>query len=160
MGLGLLLQHHLSLQPKVLFCPGSDQPLDADVELARVGLSQAQGSYYYRHGGNTELFDKPGQPMAPDNLRLHRLGNNRNGKPIRALMIDTLFLCPPDLAVFGVKPRTHHRQKFADILFADGHVVSRDNGEARFTVDARNFSELRKSFSKILGVLEQADESP
>jgi prepilin-type N-terminal cleavage/methylation domain-containing protein len=56
-GLGLLLPQHLSTQPKVLFCPASDQPIDATKELARVGTTQAQGSYYYRHGGNTKLFD-------------------------------------------------------------------------------------------------------
>src|SRR5438093_1501853 len=50
--LGLLLQQHLASQPKVLFCPGADQKLDADAELARVGVTQAQCSYYYRHGGN------------------------------------------------------------------------------------------------------------
>ncbi len=159
-GLGLLLQYHLSLQPKVLFCPGSDQPVDAEVELGKVGLTQAQGSFYYRHAGNTLLFDNPGLPIKPQNLRLHQLGKNRNDSPIQALAIDTLFLCPPNLATFGVKPRTHHRQQFADILFADGHAVSRMNDDARFTVDARNYGELRDSFSKILAVLEQADEEP
>lgn len=159
-GLGLLLQYHLSLQPKVLFCPGSDQPIDADTELERVGMTQAQGSYYYRHGGNTELFDNPNIPDVPVNIRLHNLGRNRNDVRIQALLIDTDFLCPPNLATFGVKPRTHHRQKFANILFADGHAVSRDNRDARFTVDARNYSELRDSFSKILSVLEQADTEP
>jgi prepilin-type N-terminal cleavage/methylation domain-containing protein len=157
-GLGLLLQYHLSLQPKVLFCPGSDQPIDADEELARVGLAQAQGSYYYRHAGNTELFDTPGAALGGENLRLHDLGNNRNGQSIRALAMDTIFLCPPDLEKFGVKPRTHHRREFADILFVDGHAVSRSNRDGRFTVDSRNYGELRKSFSKILSVLEEADE--
>src|SRR5262249_16576539 len=41
-GLGLLLQQHLASQPKVLFCPSADQPIDADAELAKVGLTQAQ----------------------------------------------------------------------------------------------------------------------
>src|SRR5262245_22755901 len=48
-GLGLLLPEHLARAPKVLFCPGSDQPVDAGGELAKVGVTQAQGSYYYRH---------------------------------------------------------------------------------------------------------------
>src|SRR5256885_4836240 len=60
--LGLLLQQYLATQPRVLFCPGSDQPLDADVELSRVGNTQAQGSYYYRHAGATNLFDSPNMP--------------------------------------------------------------------------------------------------
>ncbi len=99
-GLGLLLQQHLCNQPRVLFCPGNDQPLDAAAELARVGASQAQCSYYYRHAGITQLFDTPGDAPPPDHLQLDRLGDNRNGLPIRALAIDTLCLCPPDLAVF------------------------------------------------------------
>ena len=33
-GLGLLLQDHLSSQPKVLFCPGCDQPTDAATAAA------------------------------------------------------------------------------------------------------------------------------
>src|SRR5436309_2423824 len=35
--LGLLLPQYLAVQPKVLFCPASDQPVDADAELAKVG---------------------------------------------------------------------------------------------------------------------------
>ena len=156
-GLGLMLAQQLAGQPKVLFCPGSDQPMDASAELARVGTSQAQSSYYYRHAGNTRLYDSPGSQPMPDNIQLDRLGNNRNGVPIRALALDTLFLCPPDLAPFNVKPRTHHRQRFADILFSDGHVVSQPNADGRLTVDLQNYAEIRSAFDKILKVLEQAD---
>jgi len=157
-GMGLLLPNHIAMQPKVLFCPGSDQRVDADAELAKVGLTQAQGSYYYRHGGNTQLSDRPGVEIPRTHLKLADLGLNRNGTPIRALAVDTLFLCPPDLAAFGVKPRTHHRQRYADILFADGHVASRSNDDGRFTVNLATFGDLRNAFSKILEVLERADE--
>ena len=156
-GLGLLLQHHLAAQPKVLFCPSTDQPLDTEAELAKVGTYQAQGSYYYRHGGNTQLFDTPGTTNSLPNLRLESLGQNRNGLPIRALAIDTLFLCPDDLAVFNVKPRTHHRQKSATMLFSDGHAFSRPNKDNRFTVDVTDYSQIRDAFNKILQVFEQAD---
>ena len=158
-GMGLLLAQHLASQPRVLFCPGNDQPLDAEVELGRVGNTQAQGSYYYRHGGATNLFDSPAAP-ATDHLRLDSLGRNRDGLPIRALVIDSQFLCPPDLEAFNVKPRTHHRQKAADILFADGHAASRLNRDRRFTVDATDYNEIRNSFGKILQVLERADAEP
>src|SRR6476659_1164187 len=40
-GLGLLLQNYLATQPKVLFCPSSDQPFDTIAELAKVGTYQA-----------------------------------------------------------------------------------------------------------------------
>jgi prepilin-type N-terminal cleavage/methylation domain-containing protein/prepilin-type processing-associated H-X9-DG protein len=154
-GLGLLLADHLAVQPRVLFCPGGDQPLDASAELAKVGTNQAQGSYYYRHAGVTDLFMQE-QP-SPARLKLENLGPNRKGYPIRALAIDTIFLCPPGLDSYGVKSRTHHQGKFANILFTDGSVATRPNKDARFTVDVRNYSELRLAFDKILEVLETAD---
>ncbi len=156
-GLGLMLGQQLAGQPKVLFCPGSDQPFDASTELANVGLSQAQGGYYYRHAGNTNLFDPPGPMATPDHLQLDHLGNNRNGIPIRALALDTQFLCPPDLAAFNVKVSTHHKQQFANILFYDGHVLSRPNNDGRFTVNLLAYANIRDAFDKILGVFDQAD---
>jgi prepilin-type N-terminal cleavage/methylation domain-containing protein len=156
-GLGLLLKYHLTAQPKVLFCPSTDQPMDTETELAKVGTYQAQGSYYYRHGGNTQLFDTTSNPNLPFNLKLESLGLNRDGFPIRALVIDTLFLCPDDLAAFNVKPRTHHRQKSATMLFSDGHAFSRPNKDGRFTVDVTDYSQIRDAFNKILQVFERAD---
>jgi hypothetical protein len=156
-GMGLLLPQQLSNQPKVLFCPGSDQPMDAGAELAKVGLAQAQCSYYYRHGGSTLLFDDPNATGAPDHLKLDNLGNNRNGLPIRALAMDVQFLSAPDLASFNVQTRTHHRRKFADILFSDGHAVSRPNTDGRFVVDLTDYSAIHDAFNKILSVLERAD---
>jgi prepilin-type processing-associated H-X9-DG protein len=153
----LLLQHCLSAQPKVLFCPSTDQPLDTEAELAKVGTYQSQGSYYYRHGGNTQLFDGPGTNSPLANPRLESLGLNRNGQPIRALVIDTIFLCPDDLGAFNVKPRTHHKQKSATILFADGHAFARANKVNRFTVDVTDYSQIRNAFNRILEVFERAD---
>jgi len=160
-GLGLLLKEHLCNQPRVLFCPSSDQPMDANAQLARVGTRQAQCSFYYRHAGNTTLFDNPNAGIALAlHTRLDELGNNRNGLPIRALVIDTQFLCSPGLASFGVTPSTHHRQRAANILFSDGHTVSRSNRNGRFVVDLSDYSEVRDAFNKILKVLEQADTEP
>lgn len=159
-GLGLLLSLHLASQPKVLFCPGTDQPLDTDLELSRVGVSQAQGSYYYRHAGNTQLFDNPYSPFVAENLKLDQMGLNRNGQPIKSLVIDTEFLAAPAMASFNVKPRTHHRQKIVNALFTDGHVAALANRDDRFTVDVRDVGQIRDSFSKILQVFEQADTIP
>ena len=156
-GLGLLLQQYVGNQPRVLFCPGSDQPVDADAELAKVGQYQAQSAYYYRHGGNTLLHDTFAMTNAPAHLQLDDMGTNRNGAPIHALVIDTIFLCPPDLATYGVKPSTHHMQRFADILFTDGHALTRPNPDVRFTVDMTSYSQLTSAFDRILAVLEQAD---
>jgi len=157
-GLGLLLEDYLSNQRDVLFCPDPDQRIVAEAELARVGHTQAQCSYYYRHASVTSLFDNI---SSLDRLRertiLSNLGRNRNGKPVRALAIDTMFLCPADLAEFNVTPRTHHGLRFANVLFADGHVHSSSNNDGRFTVDIRDYSQLRDAYNKILHVLEEAD---
>jgi len=157
--LGLMLKSQLAETPRVLFCPASDQAVDAEAELAKVGHTQSQGSYYYRHGGNTQLFDSPNL-RPPDNLHLHNLGTNRNGAPIRALAMDTQFLCPRDLAAFNVKSRTHHRQRFVDILYADGSAASKRNTDGRFTVDLRNYGDIHDAFNRILRVLETADTAP
>lgn len=157
-GLGLLLEPYLSATPRVLFCPGTDQPVDAGAELANVGRRQAQGSYYYRHGGNTALFDSPAAAI-PD-IRLFNMGKNRNGLPVRALVIDTQFLCAPDLATYHVKPRTHHKQEIANILFSDGHVSGRSNAGGAYTVDLSDYSQLRSAFGNILTVFERADAEP
>ena len=156
--LGLLLQAYLAATPKVLFCPGTDQPVNADAELEKVGKGQAQGSYYYRHGGNTALFDTLSTAV-PD-IRLFNMGNNRNGLPIRAIVLDTEFLCPPHLASYNVKPRTHHKLKFVNILFSDSHVGSRSNADGRYTVDLSDYSQLRGAFDKILAIFEHGDAEP
>jgi prepilin-type N-terminal cleavage/methylation domain-containing protein len=151
-GLGLLLQHYLAVQPRVLFCPSTDQPFDTIAELAKVGTYQAQSSYYYRHAGNTQLFDTPGVTNPPP---IHR-----SNQPIRALVIDTMFLCPEDLAIFNVKPRTHHQQQSATVFFADGSVVAYSNTDKRFNVDVTDYGQVRNAFNRILEVFEQADAEP
>jgi len=155
-GMGLLLKEHLASSPKVLFCAGSDQPVNQEAELAKVGAAQAQGSYYYRHAGVTKLFHTPAEPVP--HLQLDNLGDNRNGRPIRALALDSQFLCSGDVATYGVKPSTHHRQKIANVLFADGHVSAQANNTQRYTVDLRNNADLYDAFNRILRVLEAADE--
>ncbi len=159
-GLGLMLDSALAREPRVVFCPGNDQPLDSATELGHVGRTQAQGSYYYRHGGNTRLFDPVGIPFSPDQIRLDSLGDNREGQPIRALVMDTQFVCPPDLAAFNVRPRTHHGLREVGILRADGSARPHSNRDGRFTVDLRDYSELRAAFARILGAFERADLEP
>jgi prepilin-type N-terminal cleavage/methylation domain-containing protein/prepilin-type processing-associated H-X9-DG protein len=155
-GVGLLLKDHLATAPKVLFCAGSDQPMNEEAELAKIGTAQAQGSYYYRHAGVTQLFHTPAEPVP--HLQLDNLGDNRNGKPIRALALDSQFLCSGEVAAYGVKPSTHHRQKIANVLFSDGHVSVNRNSIQRYTVDLRNNADLYDAFNRILRVLEAADE--
>lgn len=138
----------------------ASETVDAAAELAKVGRLQAQGSYYYRHGGSTQLFDNPAQPWPPPPVRLEKLGLNRAGQPVSALALDTQYRCPPDLAAFNVLPRTHHRARTTSVLHADGHVVSLANRDGRFTVEIRESAEVRESFPRILAVFEQADALP
>ena len=108
------------------FCsvPAAINIVDTDAQLAQVGVGQAQCSYYYRHAGNTALFDNSASPFVPTHIKLDNLGLNRNGLPIRALAMDTEFLCSPALAAYNVLPSTHHQQMYANILFADGHAAA------------------------------------
>jgi prepilin-type N-terminal cleavage/methylation domain-containing protein/prepilin-type processing-associated H-X9-DG protein len=159
-GMGLLLQAYVANEPKILFCPSSDQALNTDAQLAQVGAGQAQCSYYYRHAGNTSLFDNSGSPFIPSHIKLDNLGANRNGLPICALAIDTEFLCSPSLAPYNVLPSTHHQQLYANILFADGHAASRPNTGGRFIVNMGNNVDFANAFGMILSVLEQGDTEP
>jgi prepilin-type N-terminal cleavage/methylation domain-containing protein/prepilin-type processing-associated H-X9-DG protein len=156
-GLGLMLQYELAKESRALFCPGSDQPVSADVELANVGVRQAQCSYYYRHASVDRQWDV-GNVMSPDHIDLSNLGRNRNGKPIRALVMDSQFLVPSGFTEFGITSRTHHRQQCVNVLFADGHVAALDNSDGRYTVNLNNYQDLVHAFSVILGVMERADE--
>ncbi len=157
--LGLLIDPYLASTPRVLFCPGADQ-ISAQTELDKVGKTQAQCSYYYRHGGNTSLFDDPRAPLPDPPLQLGNLGDNRNGLPVRALVVDIIFRVPEALKSFGVITQTNHGGRVANILFTDGHVASRQNNDERFSVDARDVAQIRSTFDKILRVFEQADQEP
>lgn len=155
--LGLLLDSYLSRNRDVLFCPGTDQGLNDLSELAKAGQSQAQGSYYYRHAGHTRLFDPADSSLIPKAPKLGKMGTNRNGQAIQALVMDSQFLCPPDLAMFGMVPRTHHRRASVNVLYADNHVDNGSNRDDRFTVDVRDVSQVRTAFDKILTAFERAD---
>jgi len=159
-GLGLLIDGYVEQQPKVLFCPGSDQPTDAEAELANVGKHQAEGGYYYRHASVAIVFQPqqiPSPPEQPDtfHIRLSRLGKNRNDLPITALVMDTQFLAHPSLEIWSVMTRTSHRQKINNVYYADGQVIRHDNSEAAFTVDIGNYP--YDALDKILQVFELAD---
>lgn len=154
-GLGLLLKDYLANTPRVLFCPGADQAEDADAELAKVGKTQAQGDYYYRHGSNVSLSDTA-LPPTTAHIRLGNLGPNRTGNPIRALAMDVNFLAPPSLEkTFGITTRTSHDRKTVNVLFADGHAEPADNSDGRFTIDATALPEA--SLDLILKAFERAD---
>ncbi|MGB0715394.1 MAG: type II secretion system protein [Phycisphaerae bacterium] len=156
-GAGLLLENHLTEQPKILFCPGSDQPVVAEEELEKVGTTQAQSSYYYRHDSVDRRFDPPGEPLAPLHTSISRLGRNRRGRPIRALAMDTQFDVSNTFASFGIVPRTHHRKRGANTLYLDGSVQWLSNADGRFTVKLETIDALTNAFSVILSTFESAE---
>jgi prepilin-type N-terminal cleavage/methylation domain-containing protein len=151
-GLGLLLKDYLSHQPKVMFCPGADQPSEAEAQLARVGWAQAQSDYYYRHASVALLTGKPNA----FHVRLNDLGRNSKGHPIAALVTDVQFLAHPSLAAFQVKTRTSHRRASSNILFAAGHVKTVSNKDDKFTVNIGNAP--YDALERILDMFELADE--
>ena len=100
------------------------------MELAKVGHTQAEGDYYYRHGSNVSLSDN-GLPPTTAHIRLNNLGLNRNGQPIRALVMDQNFWADPNdpnwAARWGLVTRTNHDHRTVNVLFADGHAATLDN---------------------------------
>jgi prepilin-type N-terminal cleavage/methylation domain-containing protein/prepilin-type processing-associated H-X9-DG protein len=151
-GLGLMLDSYLKRTPKVLFCPGVDQQDLSDFYLGIVGTGQAQCDYYYRHGGETDIFT-PSAPYPPTNLA--SLGRNAQGLPIRALVMDVDFITIPSLASFGVFTRTSHDRKTVNILYSDGHASPADNRQREYAVDAT--TTITDSLKKILKNFEKAD---
>jgi len=151
-GLGLLLADYLSEQPKVLFCPGSDQHSDADEQLSIVGKGQAQSDYYYRHA-SVALLSGTSDDFR---IKLGALGKNRKGRSISALVMDVQFLAHPSLSTFNIVSRTAHQKQDSNILFTDGRVITADNEQDSFTVDIGWFP--YDALDKILKAFERADE--
>jgi prepilin-type processing-associated H-X9-DG protein len=160
-GLGLLMRRYLANTPKVVFCPGMDQPERSDAHLANFGVKQCQSDYFYRHGSSISVSDAASPPKA-DHIRLADLGKNRKGVPIRALVLDQNYIADdPTRNMAGIFTRTCHYQKTANVLYADGHTQTLDNsplpdGTRRYSVNSPvNFY---NSFDLILGMFESADE--
>jgi prepilin-type N-terminal cleavage/methylation domain-containing protein/prepilin-type processing-associated H-X9-DG protein len=154
-GLGLLLQTYLQEQSKILFCPGADQPSNADAQLALVGKDQAQSNYFYRHASIAVLFPTPNMTF-DYRIRFSNLGKNRNGRNISALVTDVQFSTHASLGTFSVATQTSHRRKTSNILFADGQVASQNNSDDRFTVNVG--AAPHDALEKILQMFERADE--
>ncbi len=151
-GLGLLLRSYLAQQPKVLFCPGADQPSEATEQLARVGSAQAQSDFYYRHASVALLTGTP----KSFHVRLSDLGRNSRGGPIAALVSDVQFLAHPSLATFQVKTRTSHRKLASNVLYAAGNVRTLSNRNDELTVDIGTVP--YDALERILAMFERADE--
>ena len=153
-GLGMLLQQQLANQPRVLFCPDTDQSSIADMELAAYGHTQAQCDYLYRHASWTNLSANP--TPADIHVRLGHLGVNSRGRRVHAIVMDVNLIVPPELAGFGGYTRTcHGGGRNVNCLYDDGHVQRLDNSNNAFTVNI--IGDIDDAFSKMLTAFENAD---
>ena len=152
-GLGILKDSYLADQPKVLFCPATDQRSHAEKQLSMVGQAKrVQGDYYYRHA-SVALLSGISDTY---HTRISSLGKNRNGYQIRAMGMDIQFQAHPAMSGWGLDTRTAHQQKIVNILMADGQVVTAHNEHGQYTIDARTSP--HASLDDILKAFELADE--
>jgi len=159
-GIGLLLQGYMSDAKEAFFCPGADQTVSVQGELDRVGKGSVISGYLYRHGGNTFVDglayrSNPGANPLDKRTRLDRLGANREGLDIRALLMDNNFQTA-DGSSFNWLDRSNHERVFSNIAFADGHVEQRPNLDGRYVADIGGTT-LIGGLDRILGVFEEAD---
>jgi len=129
-GLGLLANRYLAHRPETLFCPGNDQTFDSELQLLNVGITQAQSTYWYRHGSVG-----PNGKVDPDRLRLDHLGVNSKDQPIRALVMDGNIIAPRGLASYGVITLTNHRAEQVNVLNFDGSASRHANDDGRYTAE-------------------------
>ena len=156
-GLGLLSQKYLAGDVNVLFCPGTDQPDLSAEEQSRFTRRQSLGDYYYRHGSRIALSDVVDPPTGR-NIRYASLGNNRDGKPVRALAMDTNYLLPLGTTNFqGINQRTNHDRRTTNVLYADGRAVTLDNSTGTYSIDSGPI--LYLAFPQILKAFETADSA-
>lgn len=156
-GAGLMLDDYLSDSPQVLFCPGSDQPIDAKEALKQVGVSSVISGYIYRHASKAqddllESFDT--KIYLRQNPSLDKLGKNSQGEDIRALFVDNNFLAN---AFSGTFYRSNHDRKFANISYADGHAEQRSNADGEYSAKPVG-TNLYSAIGLMRQVLENADK--
>lgn len=154
-GLGLMLRDYLGSQAAVVFCPGSDVPLDSARELSNVGKRTAICDYFYRHGGNTLAGLRQPPDSLDDHIVLENLGRNSNDQPIRALIADNNFRTTAAIGAFGVTNHTNHKEKWVHAGYADGHAEARRNVMKRYSVDVGGSP--HKGPDKILAMFEKLD---
>lgn len=121
-GLGKLVPAYLS-DPRVFFCPGSDQPEDTTEEIPHIvdrGPADAFASYMYRQ------LDETSRSSFDD------LGTNSLGFRANALLFDVNSL--------GMPTRSHHNGAKVNIAYRDSHVATADNSTAALTIRAADFA--------------------
>ncbi|MEM6259338.1 MAG: prepilin-type N-terminal cleavage/methylation domain-containing protein [Planctomycetota bacterium] len=159
-GAGLLYEDYLFAVPEVFFCPGSDDNLNINNMLDRVGKDSVISGYLYRHGSNTFIdsiiFNQDRQNGRMDRrIKLDNLGKNSQGEPIAALFVDNNFQTAPG-STFNWLDRSNHGRVFSNIAFADGHVEQRNNADGRYVADIGGTT-LLNALDRIMAMMERAD---
>ena len=121
---GILLEKHLG-QAEAMFCPDDDS-VDSKETLEKVrsrSTEDAYPSYIYRQLDGRKAVTEL-------SIKLHDLGVNSEGQPVRALLMDINSL----MQMPGAPVRTNHRGKKVSIGFADGYAKICDNTNAELTL--------------------------
>lgn len=138
-GHGKVLDGYIN-DPTALFCPGDDDPVDVDEELAKARENEDMfGSYYYRHGAEQQ------------DSRIDQLGRNMDGRRATALALDRNYM--PDF-----NRQTNHRASVVNVLYHDSRVESYRNDDGRLLVpeDTPPF-DLLKTLAALDKIFREAD---
>ena len=160
-GAGRMIDLYLGDSPQVLFCPGADQNIKAQEELARVGTGSVISSYIYRHGSNTrdELLQAIiSQDRLDDPPRIGQMGKNSLDQDVSALFIDNNFILVPGSSFYDAFHRSNHEEKFVNIAYVDGHAEQRDNSDGKYSANIIG-TNLYVAVNLMRDALERADSS-
>lgn len=136
-GCGAMMESDV-LSAAGFFCPG-DNSADPGEELSQLrsrGAEDAYGSYLYRQLDQTE------------SSKLASLGNNDDGLPVQAMLMDINSEMP------GQPIRHNHGGWRVNIGFVDAHASGFDNSESIFSLRAQD---ARNPFGRVDEILKYAD---
>jgi len=136
-GSGALIEREMTLA-ETFFCPGdnSSDPAEELPKLRSRGDEDAYGSYLYRQLDQTGSF------------KLGNLGNNDDGRSVRAMLMDLNSEMP------GQPARHNHSGRRVNIGFVDALAAGFDNSGDAFTLRAED---VMNPFGRIDDVLKYAD---
>lgn len=137
-GYGVLIEKEFGMG-EGFFCPGdnSSDPVEELAKLRARGSQDAYSSYLYRQ------IDQASYPM------IDKLGNNDDGVPARALLLDMNSKMPM------APVRTNHSGLRVNIGFVDAHARTYDNTDERFTLRPQDIA---NPFGRLDDILKTADE--
>jgi len=138
---GILLEGYIG-RAEMMFCPDDDSsgPLTEVRKITDRLAQDAYCSYYYRQLDAQSSLQPTGV--------LGSLGDNANGFPVSALLMDA------NSTLIGQPERTNHRAEKVTIGFAAGYVSNFDNKDGNLTLSG----DFMQVLGKIDDIFEYADE--